>query len=121
MHELSVTQGILTIALEAAQQAGARRIITIDLVIGELTSFVDDSIQFYFDALSRDTLAEHAILRFRRLPASATCQQCGQNWPVTPPLPANCPACSSSNIHITGSRELYVESIEVDNENISGT
>jgi hypothetical protein len=53
MHELPVTEGILAVVLVAARTHHASRITTIDLVIGELGSIVDDSIQFYFDLLSR--------------------------------------------------------------------
>ena len=48
MHELPVTEGILAVALDAASRHHASRITTIDLVIGELGSIVDDSIQFYY-------------------------------------------------------------------------
>ena len=58
MHELAVTEGILALALETAQRAGARRISGIDLVVGDVSSIVDDSVQFYFDVLSRNTPAE---------------------------------------------------------------
>ncbi len=114
MHELPVTQGILDIALDAAGKAGAQRIIAIDLVIGELTGMVDDSIQFYFDILSRDTLAEGALLRFRREVAMASCLDCGGESEVHPPLVASCPACGGARLRIAGGREFRVESIEVD-------
>ena len=114
MHELAVTQGILAVALEAAQKAGARRITVVDLLIGELTGFVDDSVQFYFDFLSRGTPAEGATLRFRREPATALCVDCGHRFAVSPPLLPACPVCKDGLLQVTGGREFRVESIEVD-------
>jgi hydrogenase nickel incorporation protein HypA/HybF len=111
MHELSITEGILSIALGAA---GGRRITAINLVIGDLSSFVDDSVQFYFDILTRGTLAESAALNFQRLPATATCSDCGQVFGVKAPLMPECPQCGGVHLAISGGRELRVESIEVD-------
>ena len=114
MHELPATQGILKVALEAAQQNGARRIMAIDLVIGELAGIVDDSIQFYFDLLSKNTMAEGAVLRFRREPALAACKDCGREFAVKAPLAAVCPACEGIRLRVTGGREFFVKSIEVE-------
>ncbi len=114
MHELAVTEGILQVALDAARQAGARRICAIDLVIGELSGLVDDSIQFYFDILSRDTAAANAALRFRREPAHVICGDCAGQFAGRPPLAPFCPQCGSFRLRVVGGRELRVESIEVE-------
>ncbi len=113
MHELAVTEGVLKVAVGAA---GGRRITAIDLVLGTLSPIVDDSVQFYFDALSHGTLAEGAVLRFRRVPATALCLDCGATAAVTPPLPEGCPSCGSSVLRVSGGSEFLVESIEVDDE-----
>jgi hydrogenase nickel incorporation protein HypA/HybF len=52
MHELAVTEHILDIALKHAQNANALSVDEIYLVIGQLSSIVDDSIQFYWDIFS---------------------------------------------------------------------
>ena len=116
MHELSVTQGVLDIALEAARDAGATRITAIDLVVGDLSSVVDDSVQFYFDFLSKGTPAEGALLRFQRRPAQATCRDCGHVFTAQVPLTLHCPACGGPHLSVSGGREFRVESIEVDDE-----
>jgi hydrogenase nickel incorporation protein HypA/HybF len=95
MHELPITESVLSIALDAATQNGGGRITAIHLVIGELTSIVDYSVQIYFDILIRDTLAAGAVLNFQRKPAIAACQECGHQTPVPPPLGPQCPHCHS--------------------------
>jgi hydrogenase nickel incorporation protein HypA/HybF len=113
MHELPVTEQIVEIVLDHARKAKAERVLKINLVIGELSSFVGESIQFYFDMLSKGTEAEKASLAISRIPARARCQSCkeefnpgGMNW--------FCPACGGPVEEILGGREFYVESIEVE-------
>lgn len=119
MHELAVTEGILNVALEASRQNGGKEITEIDLVIGELSSIVDDSVQFYFDMLSQNTLAQGAALRFRRVPAVVLCRACAYQGEVSAPLDPLCPTCGSTQLQVSGGREFYVESIEVKDEDSS--
>ena len=113
---MAVTQGILEVALAAADAHGASRVLAVDLVIGDFAGLVDDSVQFYFDILSRDTAAEGAVLRIRREPARAACLDCGHTFVTRAPLPSACPACGGPRLRVRQERELYVESIEVDDE-----
>lgn len=114
MHELGVTQGLLNAVLEEAEKIGARRILEIDIVIGELSSYVDDSVQFYFDILSRGTIAEGARLVFHRRKGQALCLNCGHQFEVGLPLPEGCPRCGSAYLRVSGGREFYVESFEAE-------
>ncbi len=114
MHELAITQRILEIALEHAGRAGARRIVAIHLVVGDLSSVVDDSVQFYFDHLSPGTPAEGASLHFTRLPARYRCRTCGEEFIPERGLVWQCPACRGWEVEIVQGREFYLESIEVE-------
>jgi hydrogenase nickel incorporation protein HypA/HybF len=113
MHEMSVTQHILDIVLRHAQKAGAGRILTINLVIGDLTGFIDDSIQFYFDFLSRDTLAEGARLAFARIPARARCHVCSTEYRPPNSRLWTCPQCGALGGEVIAGKEFSVASIEV--------
>jgi hydrogenase nickel incorporation protein HypA/HybF len=113
MHELSVTQGMLDIVLRHAQQAGAQRITQIHLVIGDLSSIVDDSVQFYFDFISQDTIAEGAQLVFQRTLATFHCRDCGNTF--TPnQRDLTCPQCGGTKVEVVAGNEFRVESIEVE-------
>ncbi len=113
MHELSVTEEILNIALEHAGNAQARKVLRINLVIGELTSFAGESIQFYFEILSKGTNAENASLSISHVPARARCRQC-QNEFALKEMDWVCPRCGGLIDDILSGREFYVESIEVE-------
>jgi hydrogenase nickel incorporation protein HypA/HybF len=113
MHELVVTENILSIATQHAQQAGASRIVGIEIVMGQLSSMVDDSIQFYWDIISEGTPAQGAALHFTRVPAELECQACHHTYPPTTESFA-CPQCSSLNVKVISGDDLRVESIEVE-------
>lgn len=114
MHELPVAENILEITLRHAKQADAVRVTDLYLVIGQLSSIIDDSLQFYWDIISKDTIAEGAELHFRRIPTQLTCRNCEHQF-----TPGDndfaCPNCQSSKISITAGEEFFLESINIDN------
>ncbi len=113
MHELAITQNILDIALRHARQSGARQITDLYLVIGQLSSVVDDSVQFYWDFISKDTPAEGAQLHFRRVPARLRCQECEREYALAGEG-LLCPGCSSTRITLVAGDEFTLEAIDVE-------
>lgn len=112
MHELSVTESILNLTLKHAAQANAGRVTDLHLVVGQLASIVDDSVQFYWDIISQGTPAEGAQLHFRRIPAELTCRDCGACYQPGDDLA--CPQCQSLNVQVTAGEEFFLDSIEVE-------
>lgn len=113
MHELSVTQSILDISLRHASEANAKRITDIHLVIGQFSSIVDDSVQFYWEIISRDTIAQGSSLHFERIPGEMTCQDCGHTFHPTDQS-FECPSCSSSKVSVTKGNEFRLDSIDIE-------
>ena len=113
MHELSVTQSLLNIALQHAEQAQAKRVTDLNIVMGELSSMVDDSIQFYWEIIARGTIAEHARLHFRRVPTELQCMDCSEKYHPTDRELA-CPTCGGVHTKIIAGEEFALESIDVE-------
>ena len=113
MHELSISQSMLDVVLEHAQKAGAKCVVRIDLQIGQMSGIVDESVQFYFDFISRDTLAEGARLVFHHIPARFSCRSCSTEFE---PEERDwlCPNCGATGGRIVAGQEMLVESIEVE-------
>jgi hydrogenase nickel incorporation protein HypA/HybF len=113
MHEQSIVESLLALAIENAEKAKARKILRIYIVVGELSGVVEESVNFYFDILSRDTIAAQASLFFMHIPARLRCRNC--NTAFTPEkLNFRCPECKEQQIEIIGGRELYIDSMEVE-------
>ena len=72
-----------------------------------------ESVQFYWDAIARDTIAEGAELHIERVPASLRCLSCDHTFPLNGRDYA-CPACGEGRVVAEGGKEFRLESIEVE-------
>lgn len=111
MHELTITQNIVDIATIEAKD---RRITAINLVVGELASVVEQSIRFCFTAVSEGTAAEGAVLSLVKVPALIQCRRCSCRFGME--KEGVCPGCGAIGGEVVQGRELYVESIEVEED-----
>ena len=91
MHELSIMQSALTMALGEAEKAGASRVHAIRLRIGALSGAVPDALEFAFEALKLGTPAEGAELAIEHVPARFWCARCVSEFEAADML-AECPA-----------------------------
>ncbi len=110
MHEMSITQGIIDIC---ESHAGGRRIRSVDVEIGELSSVVPEAVEFCFEACSQGTLAEGAAINIIRIPGRGQCLDCGRETPLTALFGA-CQQCGSYHVAIQAGEEMRVREMEVD-------
>lgn len=113
MHELAVTQSMFDLVMEEFKKVDAKKVGRINIVVGEMTGVVGDSIQFYFNFLSQGTPAEGALISVQQKPPEARCRKCGKTFKLGD-FDWTCSNCRGDELEIIGGNELYLESIEVD-------
>ena len=113
MHEMGITQGILEASFDAAEKAGATRITEIRITVGELTEIQEFALDFAFQALTPDTMAEGATLVVTTVTPSSRCRECGLEYEHDR-FQMLCPDCGSFNVEPLTGRELRIDSIEAD-------
>jgi hydrogenase nickel incorporation protein HypA/HybF len=111
MHEMGITQGILSASFDAAKQADADCITEIRISIGELTEIQEFALQFAFEALTPGTMAEGATLVVTHIPATSKCNECGLEY-AHDRFEMLCPECGTFNVTPLTGRELRIDSIE---------
>jgi hydrogenase nickel incorporation protein HypA/HybF len=113
MHEQSIVASILSLALENAKKADARKIININLVVGDYTGVVEDAVNFYFGFLSKNTIAAGAKINYAHVAGQLRCRDCDILFPLQK-RDYHCPKCEGKRVEIVGGRELYIENMEVE-------
>ncbi len=111
MHELAVTESIVDIVKAQAEEHGATKVTRVDVTIGGLQGLVPDSVQFYFEVLTKDTPLAEARLNITLVPARAICRKCQHEFDL-PELDRTCPECNGYGLDIVGGDELMITSIE---------
>ncbi len=112
MHELSIAQSILEIALSRARAEGAARVLSVRVAVGALTSFVDESLRFYWGTIAEGTAAAGSEIEFVHVDGRLRCLSCEREF-TTKTAVFECPDCGGLWTHPLAGDECYVDSIEV--------
>lgn len=113
MHELSIATNIIEIVEKEAKKSAAKRITSITLQIGTFSGIVGECLEFVFPVVAKDTLAENAKLKIKKIPLTISCRKCNQNLKVKNYI-LICPLCKNTTVDIISGRELNIEKIEVE-------
>jgi len=112
MHEVSVMQAALEIALEQTRANGGSRIHKMTLRIGAFSGVVADSLRFAFDVVTEGTPAEGAELVIEDVALSCVCETCNQTF-EPPGYSLACPNGDDHRTRILSGSELDVAALEI--------
>lgn len=113
MHELAVTESLLNTVCDYANKNNAQKVISLNITIGKLSNIISDSVQFYWDIISKNTICEQSILIFNKLPAKFICKSCMSEFEIGSEL-IPCPNCGSMDLETSQGAEFLLESIEIE-------
>jgi hydrogenase nickel incorporation protein HypA/HybF len=112
MHEVSIMEQTLDIALNAAKDQGSGQIHRLSMRIGEMSGVVADALRFAFDVVAQNTIAEGAIFEIETVSVSCQCKNCGTTF-HPPDLIFECPTCGSLSAKILSGKEIELSSLEI--------
>ena len=113
MHEYGVTCKVIKIAEENAKQNNALKVTDIYLVVGDMSGFIGESIQMYFDVISQDSITNGAKLHIRVVRSELFCDTCQINFD-RPKYSFECPICHQNGSPTQIGKEFFVEKIEIE-------
>lgn len=121
MHEFSICQSLLDLVLEEMERRdiGPGRLRVTRVAAGRMHQIVEDSLTTIYDLLVKDTRAASSRLEIQAIPVRFRCRACGAEQEAQPPR-FLCDTCGSGDVDITAGRELYLESLEIDDEREAG-
>ncbi len=110
MHELSIADALLEIAL---RHADGRRIEGVEVKVGHLRQVVPDALAFAFTLVAEGTEAEGAELLMEEVPAAGFCRGCGteSEWDA---FPLACTACGGVDVELVRGEELLVDALTME-------
>jgi len=114
MHEFSLMAGVLDAVEASARENKASKVVEIKLVIGEMTEVLEDAMDFAFEVLAPGTLVEGALLTMTKVAPQSRCLACSAEF-AHDRYHFACPACDSLATELLAGREMYIESIEIEN------
>ncbi len=113
MHELSLAENIVQLIEKAAGIQSFTQVKTVWLEIGQLACVEQESLRFFFAAVTQDGIAQQAKLEIIEIAGQGICNQCHQTALIASYHSA-CPHCGSYAVEITHGNEMRIKELEVE-------
>lgn len=115
VHEASVTEALVKIALEEAITHQAKKINAINLVVGETTGYMAESLEFYFNNFAKNTVLEGSALRIAYVKAKIKCPSCGLVF-EREKFTFACPTCGTAGEMTSIGNEFYIDTMDIEKD-----
>jgi hydrogenase nickel incorporation protein HypA/HybF len=112
LHELAIADSVVRIA---SRHADGRQVTKVYLKVGHLRQVVPSALTFSFDLVAQGTSVEGAELALEEVPATGKCRACGAESRLES-FPLQCGTCGGFDLEIVAGEELYVESLELEDQ-----
>lgn len=120
MHELGIVSGILDVACKTAREAGASRVVSVTVRIGDMCETVPEAMDFAWEALrEEDPLTLESEMIVERVHPCSACVQCGEEFDHDL-FHCRCPKCGSGQTMLLRGRELDIVSLEIETPDEDG-
>jgi hydrogenase nickel incorporation protein HypA/HybF len=121
MHEFSISSEIVRTVLEEAEKNKGKKVLSIQLEIGELTLLNQEQVTFWIQELFKGSVAEGARIRVKEIQARIKCESCGykgrnasdQKDLFQHLIPLSCPKCGLFQIKVEKGRECTLKKIQM--------
>lgn len=113
MHEMSIAEGIVDIALDTLTANDGHVVHSIQLELGLMSGVERDALLFCFDSVTKGTAAEGAKLEIKTIPIKVQCLDCDAVF-MSDTYRFACDKCGSRLVNVLEGREMRVVSIDMD-------
>ena len=101
---------LFNIIEDVAEKNDLVSIRKVELVIGEMRQIVPVAMEMAFEAISKETIAESAVLEMEFIPIRMKCNKCENEFEVGSNIYI-CPECGGSDLKLVQGQELMIKNI----------
>lgn len=114
MHEMSYVIRFVNLALRKAQEAGADRVCSVTVSVGEMTDIVPEYLHRYYPEVVKGTIMENSELKVEVVPVKIRCAACGSVYHPEKSNAYSCPECGGSAGEICQGRGMDLKEISLE-------
>jgi len=110
MHEFSIAQHIVDIAIQSATENQVDQVASVEVEIGQAAGVVADALEFAWESATKDTMLQQTTLVIKSIPVEIICKNCRTHYNPRE-IYDICPQCGDVNPEIIKGKELRVTAI----------